>query len=107
MIARTAFNQLGYSTLLLAGTTAGLGLVFLAPAGLAFAGYPAAIAAWLLLSVAYAPAVRFYRLGLWRAPLLPAAGAVYTWYTLVSAFQYWRGEGGRWKGRTVRPRAAK
>ena len=107
MISRTAFNQLGYSALLLAGTIAGLGLIFLAPVALAFRGSFVAISAWALLSIAYAPAVRFYRLGVWRAPLLPAAAAIYMWYTLVSAFQYWRGEGGRWKGRSVRPRAAK
>ena len=107
MIARTAFNQLEYSTLLLSGTVIGLGLIFLAPVTLAISGSLAAIAAWGLLSVAYAPAVRYYGLRFWRAPLLPFAAAIYIWYTVVSAAQYWRGEGGRWKGRSVRTRARK
>jgi hopene-associated glycosyltransferase HpnB len=102
MIARTAFNQLGYSALVLAGTVAGLALVFLGPPVLTFARSWLALAGWVMMSLAFAPAVRFYRLSLWRAPLLPLAAAFYMGCTVASAIQYWRGQGGRWKGRKMR-----
>ena len=101
MIARTAFHQLGYSVWLLAGTLAGLTLVFLAPPALALAGSWVALGAWVMMSAAYVPALRFYGLGSWRAPLLPAAAVFYLGCTLLSALQHWRGQGGQWKGRTM------
>jgi hopene-associated glycosyltransferase HpnB len=110
MIARTAFTQLHHSAPLLLGTLLGMGLIYLAPPLLLLAPDHAAralgLAAWLLMSAAYVPALRFYRQPLLLAPLLPLTAAFYTFATLESAVRYWRGAGGLWKGRVqdVRPR---
>ena len=107
MISRTAFTQLQHSGLLLAGTVAGLAITYLAPpvAALAGTGRAAAIgaAAWVLMSITYLPALRFYhRSPLW-APFLPVIASFYMGATVHSAVAYWRGEGGLWKGRTQDP----
>jgi hopene-associated glycosyltransferase HpnB len=103
MISRTAFTQLRHSTLLLLGTTAGLALTCLLPPLVAVAAPPrAALAgalAWALMSVAYAPMLRFYRQSVFWAPLLPLIATFYLGATVHSAVIYWRGKGGQWKGR--------
>src|SRR5712692_6926256 len=86
MIARTAFTQLGYSAPVLAATLAGMFFIYLAPA-------------WVLMSLSFLPTVRFYRLSLLWAPLLPLAAIYYSYAMLVSAARYWLGRGGQWKGR--------
>jgi len=99
MISRTAFTQLRYSALLLAGTVFGLAFTYMAPVALTIAGHPLGAVAWLLMSICYLPALRFYgRSPLW-APLLPLIAAFYMACTVHSAVQYWRGAGGVWKGR--------
>jgi hypothetical protein len=57
-------------------------------------------AAWLAMSVAYSPVVRFYRLGLFWALTLPLAAALFLAMTWSSAFHYWGGTHGRWKSRS-------
>lgn len=99
MISRTAFTQLRYSSLALVGTLAALTAIFLVPPAAALMGSRFGIAAWILLSAAYTPVLRFYqRSPLW-APLLPLAAAFYMGATVHSAWMYWRGSGGVWKGR--------
>lgn len=104
MISRTAFNQLGHSTVLLAGTVLGLFVTYLVPPLLLVSGHtlPALLGAmtWLLMSLAYLPMVRLYRLSLLWSLLLPPIALFYTVATLHSAVQYWRGRGGEWKGRS-------
>jgi len=103
MVARTAYAQLRYSPLLLAGTVVGLGLTYLAPVALALfvGGRPQllGILAWLLMALAFQPTLRLYR----RSPLwglaLPAIAATYMAFTVDSAYQHARGRGGMWKGR--------
>jgi hopene-associated glycosyltransferase HpnB len=110
MIARSAFAQLDYSALLLAGTLAGLGLVFLAPPLLAIFGHGAAqiagALAWAAMAFAFQPMLRFYdRSPLWGLAL-PAIAALYAAFTFSSALDVWAGCGGMWKGRAqamVRP----
>ena len=102
MISRSAFHQLRYSAWLLAGTAAGLLLTFAAPVGLTLAGSAWGVAAWLLMSLLYAPALRFYGVSLVWAPLLPAIALLYLGATVHSALQHWRGRGGMWKGRVSR-----
>ena len=107
MVARTAYAQLGYSPLLLAGTVLGLAVTYLAPVALTlfadgFAQF-AGLFAWALMACAFRPILRFYgmsglRSWLWAAAL-PAIAAMYMAFTLDSAYQHARGRGGMWKGR--------
>lgn len=103
MVSRTAFEQLHHSALLLAGTVAGMALLYLVPPAVTlFApGWTrtAGAAAWGLMAVTFMPSLRLYGLAAWRAPLLPVAGLLYTAMTLDSARRHWRGRGGSWKGR--------
>lgn len=103
MISRSAFTQLHHSNWLLAGTVVGLLLTYLAPPLLTlFAPQPAAgmaAMAWLLMSICYLPALRFYRRAWFAAPLLPLVALFYAGATMHSAVSYWRGAGGQWKGR--------
>jgi hopene-associated glycosyltransferase HpnB len=101
MISRTAFTQLRYSPLLLLATLVGLALTFFAPPLAAFRGNPAGLAAWTLMAVMYIPALRLYRRSLFWAPLLPLVAAFYAAATINSAWAWWRGAGGMWKGRVA------
>lgn len=108
LIARTAFTQLGYSVLMLAGTLVGMLLTYAVPVLLLFAHDSTArvlgFAAWLLMAGSFLPTVRFYRLSLGWAPLLPLTALFYTYATWLSAVRYWMGKGGLWKGRAQAPR---
>ena len=104
MVSRSAYAQLGYSPWLLAGTLAGMALVYLAAPLLAVFGSAAprwvGLAVWALMAAAFQPMLRYYRLSpLWGA-LLPLIGALYTIFTVQSAIAVWRGKGGMWKGRS-------
>ncbi len=103
MVARTAYTQLGYSPWLLGGTVLGMAATYVAPPVLAiFGGGLAAIVAgvaWIAMTVAFLPMLRFYgRSWIW-APLLPVIAGVYLLATVDSARRHWRGKGGEWKGR--------
>jgi hopene-associated glycosyltransferase HpnB len=102
MVARTAYNQLNYSPLLLVGTVAGLALLYLAPVMLAVWGVALGAVSWVLMAFAEAPVLRLYRLPPWWGLFLPAAALLYLGMTLDSARRHWRGRGGEWKGRTHR-----
>jgi hopene-associated glycosyltransferase HpnB len=111
MVARTADAQLHHSLLLLAGTVAGMVLLYLLPPIAALAGNGWArlygACAWLAMSLAYAPMLRFYKVPVWWAPLaLPTAALVYVGATLDSAWRHRTGRGGQWKGRTHGPSAS-
>ncbi len=103
MISRSAFTQLGHSAALLVGTVLGMLAVFLLPPvfTLGARGSTAAVGAcaWAMISIAYFPVLRYYRVSPLWAPLLPVAAAFYTGATVHSALAYWRGAGGQWKGR--------
>ncbi|MBS0517786.1 MAG: glycosyltransferase [Proteobacteria bacterium] len=103
MISRSAYAQLGYSPLLLAGTVAGMMLTYFAPPLLAILGEGlarwAGLGAWLLMAVSFQPMLRFYRLSPLWGFALPAIAAAYTAFTVDSAVAVWRGRGGMWKGR--------
>jgi hopene-associated glycosyltransferase HpnB len=103
MISRSAFNQLGHSTLLLLGTIAGLALLYLLPVTVTFSRSSLLIrlglATLIAMLIAYAPMIRFYqRNPLWTLTL-PAAALFYIGATIHSAIRYWSGTGGMWKGR--------
>ena len=103
MVSRTAYAQLRYSPLYLAGTVLGLAVTYLAPVALTLlaTGVPQFVGlfAWILMALAFRPVLRFYRLTTLWAPLLPVIAAMYMAFTLDSAYQHARGRGGMWKGR--------
>ncbi|WP_367306084.1 glycosyltransferase [Alicyclobacillus acidocaldarius] len=113
MIARTAFVQLRFSTVLLLGTALGMLLLYAVPPAAAIAGLvgllagaPGSLAALCLGGLAYAilastfvPMLRWYRLSPARSALLPLAGVLYTLMTLDSARRFWLRTGDHWKGR--------
>ena len=103
MVTRTAYAQLGYSPLVLAGTLLGLAMVYLAPVMTAlFAWGVSQLAgwlAWIIMAVMFQPILRFYRLSPLWGLALPLIGVFYAAFTLESAFQHWAGKGGMWKGR--------
>jgi hopene-associated glycosyltransferase HpnB len=118
MVARSAYTQLRYSPLLLAGTLLGLawlyalppvsavaGLIVLA-AGSAGAGVTgpvlcaaAGLAGWTIMAGSFLPMLRLYRLSPLRAPLLPGVAVLYAAMTADSARRHYTGRGGAWKGR--------
>jgi hopene-associated glycosyltransferase HpnB len=110
LIARTAFTQLKYSALLLLGTVLGMLLTFVAPVVLILAHDAIArtlgAASGILMTASLWPTLRFYRLSLWWALLLPLAALFYTYATWLSAARYWTGRGGQWKGRAQAQRGA-
>jgi hopene-associated glycosyltransferase HpnB len=110
LIARTAFTQLRYSTLFLAGTLAGMFLTYLAPVMLLFVHDSTAkllgLLAWLLMTLSFLRTLRFYRLSAVWAPLLPLTALFYSYATWLSAARYWMGKGGLWKGRAQAPKGA-
>lgn len=107
LIARTAFTQLGYSGLALAGTLLGMFVTYLLPVIFTFSAqalvWRLGLAAWVLMAITYLPTVRFYRMSPLWAAALPLAAAFYTYATWVSAVRYWLGRGGQWKGRAQAP----
>jgi hopene-associated glycosyltransferase HpnB len=110
LVARTAFTQLRYSTLFLAGTLAGMFLTYLAPVMLLIVHDSTAkilgFLAWLLMTLSFLPTLRFYRLSPAWAPLLPLTALFYSYATWLSAVRYWTGRGGLWKGRAQAPKDA-
>jgi hopene-associated glycosyltransferase HpnB len=103
MVARSAYDQLRYSPVLLAATIVGMVLIYLAPPVLALVGSGvvriAAAAAWGMMTLSFLPTLRFYRASPWWALALPGIAIAYMVFTLDSAYQHARGRGGLWKGR--------
>ncbi|MEM7224726.1 MAG: glycosyltransferase [Pseudomonadota bacterium] len=107
MVARSAYTQLRYSPLLLAGCLVAMAVTYLVPPVAAVAGLtsgtPAlaavALLIWALIAFAAWRCVRFYGQSGVFAVLLPLAALFYSLMTLDSALRYWIGRGGQWKGR--------
>jgi hypothetical protein len=102
MVARSAYDQLGYSFPALVGTAAGLALFYLAPPVLTVSGVALGASAWLMMALAESPTLRIYRLPVVWSLFLPVAALLYLGMTVDSARRHWRGRGGEWKGRTHR-----
>ncbi len=104
MVARSAYDQLGYSPVNLAAALAGMILLYIAPVLLALFGHGTnrllGIASWACMSLTFLPMIRFYGRPLLSCLTLPIIVAFYMAFTLDSAFQYRSGKGGQWKGRT-------
>jgi hopene-associated glycosyltransferase HpnB len=103
MVSRSAYAQLGYSPLNLAGTVCGLAIAYLAPVALAIFAAGGAqfvgLLVWAMMALAFRPMLRLYGLSAMWAPVLPAIAAAYMAFTVDSAYQHARGRGGMWKGR--------
>lgn len=103
MVARSAYAQLNYSPLLLAGTVLAMALTFLAPPLLTIfaSGWPQylGLVVWLAMALSFVPTLRLYRLSPLWGVALPVIAALYLSYTLASAYQHGRRRGGQWKGR--------
>ena len=108
MVSRSAFAELRYSPLRLAGAIGGMALVYVAPPLFAIFGRGVAQAAgavtWAMMAIALAPMLRLYGRSLIGGFALPTIAAAYVAFTFDSAYQYWRGRGGYWKGRFQAPR---
>lgn len=107
LVARTAFDQLNYSWLLLIGTIIGMALVYLVPPLAVIWGittqniavFAIGAIAWLIMSLAYLPTIGLYRLSpLWTLSL-SAIALFYGLMTIDSAIKHLQGKGGFWKGR--------
>ncbi len=103
MISRTAFNQLNHSAMMLFLSVLGLALTYLLPPLLLFSHSSLARAlgagAWLTMMLSYLSMVRFYRLNPLWIMALPLVALFYMGATFHSAFKFWAGRGGEWKGR--------
>jgi hopene-associated glycosyltransferase HpnB len=103
MVARSAYAQLDYSPIQLLGVVAGMTLTFLvAPFAALFASGVAVLFglfAWIAMALAFQPMLRFYGRATSWGLALPLIAAAYLAFTLRSAYLYWRGRGGLWKGR--------
>ncbi len=108
MISRSAFNQLRHSNLLLLLSILGMAATYLLPPALVLLSHRAApailgAAAWLLMVFTYVPVLRLYGLSPVWALALPLVAAFYAGATFHSAWKYWAGRGGEWKGRIQDP----
>jgi hopene-associated glycosyltransferase HpnB len=110
MVARTAYVQLRYSPLLLAGTVLGLALVWLIPPIATIFGHGAArwvgLVTWVMASGSYLPTLTRFRQSWAWAPFLPLVAAFYMAATLGSAVDHYSGRGVRWRGRAYREAGA-
>jgi hypothetical protein len=103
MVARCAFVQLNYSAGRLAGTVAGMCLVWLVPPLVALFGHGLAsflgVLGWAAMVAAYLPTLRRFGLSPLWAAVLPAVAVFYTAATIGSAIDHYRGRGVVWKQR--------
>ena len=116
MIARSAYTQLRYSPIALAGTIAGLLWIYVLPPVAAIGGLlgvaaggggqadviaGAGLLSWAIMASTYVPVLRLYGLSSLRAVGLPLVAVLYAAMTVDSARRHRAGRGGEWKGRTV------
>jgi hypothetical protein len=103
MVARSAFDQLGYSFFNLASAILGMLLIYLSPVLFTIFTSGTAqlfgIISWLLMSISFLPMLRFYKCPPLLGLTLPLVALFYMGFTLDSAWQYSQGRGGLWKGR--------
>jgi len=101
MVARSAFTQLRYSTLLLLAVTAVFIAAYWLPlAALTTSAGGLAAAALVAMTLGYLPTLRYYQLSPLWALALPLTAALYLGMTWSSAIRYWRGVRSQWKSRT-------
>jgi hopene-associated glycosyltransferase HpnB len=109
MVARSAFTQLNYSTLLLLAITAVFAFAFWLPlAAVCVAPLPVQILAGATLAamlVSYVPILSYYSIAAAWALAMPLVATLYIGMTWSSAIRYWRGVRSLWKGRIYQTQA--
>ena len=104
MVARSAYAQLDYSPIQASRRRRRHGADFSGRAvrrSVRLGRWPRSFGlfAWIVMALAFQPMLRFYgRATVWGLAL-PLIAAAYLAFTLKSAYLYWRGRGGLWKGR--------
>lgn len=109
MVARSAYTQLRYSPVLLAGTVLGMVALYVLPVAAVVAGALLAtpalailgLAAWAIMAASYVPVLRLSGVSPAWAVCLPLIGVLYTAMTISSAVRHHAGRGGEWKGRII------
>jgi hopene-associated glycosyltransferase HpnB len=108
MVARSAYDQLGYSRHMLWAAVVAMAVAYLVPPLAALVGAVVGearvalpgIAAWLLMMCCYRPTLKLYRRPWLSALDLPVAAFLYILMTVDSARRHGRGDGAVWKGRS-------
>jgi hopene-associated glycosyltransferase HpnB len=118
MVARSAYDQLGYSPLNLLGTIAVMTVIFLAPPVVALTGaismalnWPGSepewaaivvgVAAWETISSAYISNLRLYGQHREHGLLMPFVALLYMLMTISAAVRHHLGRSPEWKGRKL------
>ena len=113
MVARSAYDQLRYSPVLLLGTVLGMLFLYLLPPTATIGGLISAVlggggtlawltaglaaAAWTSMSLTFIPLLRHHEAGIGHARALPLAGLLYTAMTVTSAWRHVTGRGTIWR----------
>lgn len=111
MVARSAYVQLRHSPWRLAAAVLGMLFLYALPTLGVILGLGAAdtlllglgALGSLLMMLSFWPTLRLYGRGAGWLPTLPLAALLYTAMTVDSAWRYYQGQGGAWKGRTYGP----
>ena len=108
MIARTAYEQLGHSPLMLLGCVVGMAIIFCTPALIAVCTHGLSrvlgVLSWLMMAAAFQPTLRRYRQSPVWGIALPLIALFYLCATLASAVRFHSGRGGGWKDRVYSER---
>lgn len=102
MIARSAYVQLRLSPIVLAASTLGMALLFLAPPVTLLMGSVIGGLGWAVMAATFWPTLRRFGLGPLWAPALPLIACFYMAATLGSALDHHRGRGVVWKSRAYK-----
>jgi hopene-associated glycosyltransferase HpnB len=108
MIARTAYEQLEYSPLMLLGCVVGMSIIFCAPALITVCAHGLSrilgVLSWLMMAAIFQPTLhRYQRSPIWGIAL-PLIALFYLCSTLASAARFHSGRGGGWKDRVYSQR---
>ena len=106
MVARSAYTQLRYNPLIVAGVVLGLAYVFLLPVGaIVFGPWPLRVmglVAYAAIAWTYRPMIDYLGCEPPWALALPLSATMYAAMTVSSAWHHHRGTGAVWKGRAYR-----
>ncbi len=104
MVARTAYNQLQYSPVLLMLCTMIMILAYLVPLSALFFDKTVIYGGLtlILMYLTYLPTILFYRIKLLSLFFIPLVGAMFLAMTWTSAIRYYKGERIRWRGRVIK-----